>query len=337
MNTLLAVGLGYSAKEIARRLIKSEGLASFPLPLGEVGAERRVRGAEDGGEHTSPSPQPSPHGRGRGTWRIIGTSRDADGVAQIEALGYEALQFTGDAPSAELARAIREATHILHSAPPSADGDPLLVHHEADLAAAPKLEWIGYLSTIGVYGDTGGAWIDETAAPNPASERSKQRWAAEQAWMDFAASRTSVTAQIFRLAGIYGPGRNSLERLRAGTEKRIDKPEQVFNRIHVEDIAATVLAGIRAGSKATGVFNVTDDEAAPPQDIVAYAAGLLGIEPPPLIPWEEAGKSMTPMARSFYLETKRVRNDRIKRDLGVELSYPTYREGLNSLHEKTTP
>jgi hypothetical protein len=279
----------------------------------------------------------SPGGRGRreapgegDSWRIIGTSRDAEGVAQIAALGYEALQFTGDAPSADLSRAIGEATHILHSAPPSADGDPLLIHHEADLLAAPDLEWIGYLSTIGVYGDTGGAWIDETATPNPGSERSKERWAAEQAWMAFAAHRPQIALQIFRLAGIYGPGRNSLERLRAGTEKRIDKPDQVFNRIHVDDIAATVLAGIGAGAKASGVFNVTDDEPAPPQDIVTCAAGRLGIEPPPLIPWEEAEKTMTPMARSFYLETKRVRNDRIKRELGVELSYPTYREGLGA-------
>jgi nucleoside-diphosphate-sugar epimerase len=382
MNTLLAIGLGYSAKEIALRLASSVlPLANLygerqALNAGEVGAERRVTGLDDDSEHTSPSPgmlrippSPargegeqaanslpeidtrdnresalSPGGRGRreapgegGSWRIIGTSRDADGVAEIEALGHEALQFAGDAPSAELARAIGEATHILHSAPPSAEGDPMLVHHEADLATAPHLEWIGYLSTIGVYGDTGGAWIDETAAPNPASERSKQRWAAEQAWMDFAARHSGVTLQVFRLAGIYGPGRSSLERLRAGAEKRIDKPDQVFNRIHRDDIAATVLAGIRAGATASGVYNVTDDEPAPPQDIVTYAAGLLGIEPPPLIPWEEAEKSMTSMARSFYLETKRVRNDRIKGDLGVKLSYPTYREGLSSLHEKTTP
>ncbi len=290
MNTLLAIGLGYTAKEIAVRLNSD-------------------------------------------CWRIIGTSRNAEGVAEIEGLGYEALQFAGDAPSAGLSQVIAEATHILHSAPPSAAGDPLLIHHEADLASAPKLEWTGYLSTIGVYGDTGGAWVDETAAPNPGSERSRQRWAAEQAWMDFAARRTGMTLQIFRLAGIYGPGRNALERLRKGREKRIDKPSQVFNRIHRDDIAATVIAGICAGAKARGVFNVTDDEPAPPQDVVTYAAELLGIEPPPLIPWEEAEKTMTPMARSFYLETKRVRNGRIKRELGVALSYPTYREGLRAIAE----
>jgi len=323
MNTLLAIGLGYSAREIARRL------ASSPLPSGEVGAERRMRGIGDDDERTSPSPQPSPLGRGSDRWRIIGTSRSAEGVAKIEALGCEAVLFGGEAPSPELARAIGEATHLLHSAPPSAEGDPLLIHHEADLAAAANLRWIGYLSTIGVYGDHQGGWVDETTPPHPSSERSKQRWEAEQAWQDFARSH-GITLQIFRLAGIYGPGRNTIERLIAGTEKRIDKPEQVFNRIHVDDITATVLAGIRAGEE-SGIFNVTDDEPAPPQDIVTFGAGLLGIEPPPLIPWEEAERAMTPMARSFWLETKRVRNDRIKDVLGVTLRHPTYREGLRAI------
>jgi dTDP-4-dehydrorhamnose reductase len=324
MNTLLAIGLGYSAKEIAARLTSS------PLPVGEVGAPRRVRGLEAGSNDGGPSPQPSPDGRGSNNWRIIGTSRNAEGVAAIEALGHDAVLFNGNAPSPALTQAIAEATHLLHSAPPSADGDPLLIHHEADLTAAPHLKWIGYLSTIGVYGDTGGAWVDETTPPNPGSERSRQRWAAEQAWMEFAVRR-DVTLQIFRLAGIYGPGRNALERLREGREKRIDKPDQVFNRIHRDDIAATVLAGIRAGRTATGVFNVTDDEPAPPQDVVTYAAELLGVEPPPLIPWGEAQKDMTPMARSFYSETKRVLNSRIKDTLGVKLAYPTYREGLGDL------
>lgn len=308
MNTLLAIGLGYTAKEIAARLKSDRSPPPHP-------AQRAAPG--EGAKH----------------WRIIGTSRDAKGVAEIEALGYEALQYAGDAPSADISRTISQATHILHSAPPSAAGDPLLIHHQADLASAPKLELIGYLSTIGVYGDTGGAWVDETATPNPGSERSRQRWTAEQSWMDFAARRPDMTLQIFRLAGIYGPGRNALERLRQGREKRIDKPGQVFNRIHRDDIAATVIAGIHMGAKASGVINVTDDEPAPPQDVVAFAAALLGIEPPPLIPWEDAEKTMTPMARSFWLETKRVRNERIRRELGVALSYPTYREGLRAIAE----
>lgn len=269
-------------------------------------------------------------------WRIIGTARDAQGVAVIEALGYQGILFGGDAPSLALASELREATHLLHSAPPGGAGDPLLLHHRSDLHEAGDLRWIGYLSTIGVYGDQNGAWVDESTPAAPTSQRSQWRLEAEQAWQDFAAEH-DVTLQIFRLAGIYGPGRNSLERLKAGTEKRIDKPEQVFNRTHLTDIANVVLAGIEAGSDAPGIFNVTDDEPAPPQDIVTYAAELLGVEPPPLIPWEEA--DMTPMARSFYLETKRVRNQRIKQVLGVDLAYPTYREGLRALAQelKDTP
>lgn len=260
-------------------------------------------------------------------WRIIGTSRSADGVAAIEALGHEAIPFDGEAPSPALADALGEATHLVHSAPPGEAGDPLLIHHGGDIAGS-ALRWIGYLSTIGVYGDRQGAWIDEADEAAPTSLRSKQRADAELAWQA-AAEDSEVALTVLRLAGIYGPGRNTLERLLAGTEKRIDKPEQVFNRIHRDDIVATVLASIELGEDGGGIFNVTDDEPAPPQDIVTYGARLLGIEPPPLIPWEQA--DLTPMGRSFYLETKRVRNDKIKDVLGVTLAYPTYREGLQAL------
>jgi dTDP-4-dehydrorhamnose reductase len=332
MKSLLAVGLGYSAREIAARLahgmppppalraalshvgcgLGPDNKASPPSPLaGEGSRQRRV-------------------GAGENRWRIIGTGRGAESLEAILALGYEGLPFAGDTPSVELARAIGEATHLLVSAAPDEAGDPLLKQHRADLEAAPKLQWIGYLSTIGVYGDTGGAWVDETATPQPVSQRSKWRLAAEQDWQDFAA-RHGVPLQIFRLAGIYGPGRNALERMRAGQERTIYKPGQVFNRIHVEDIATTVLAGIDAGARATGVFNVTDDEPAAPQDVAAFCAELLGIEPPPVVPFEEA--DLTPMARSFYEETKRVRTERITQELGVWLAYPTYREGLGALAE----
>jgi hypothetical protein len=260
-------------------------------------------------------------------WQIIGTSRSPEGVAAIEALGYEAILFDGKAPSRELARALAEVSHLLHSAPPDEVGDPLLLHHEGDLSEG-ALRWIGYLSTIGVYGDREGAWVDETDEPVPTSVRSKQRLDAERAWQS-AAARNEVILSIFRLSGIYGPGRNTLERLIAGTEKRIDKPEQVFNRIHRDDIVAAVLAAIEAGEDAEGIFNLADDEPAPPQDIVTYGAELLGIEPPPLIPWEQA--DLTSMGRSFYLETKRVRNDKCRNVLGINLKYPTYREGLQAL------
>jgi nucleoside-diphosphate-sugar epimerase len=282
-NTLLAVGLGYSASALAARL---QG------------------------------------------WRIIGTARGSEGLSEIEAKGFAAIPFAGDAPSPQLGRAIGEATHLLLSAPPQADGDPLLRYHADDLQAAKSLGWIGYLSTIGVYGDHQGGWVDEATPPSPISQRSQWRVQAEDAWQGLADAR-AATLQIFRLAGIYGPGRNQLERLRAGQERRIDKPGQVFNRTHVEDIATILEAGIRAGGQAPGIFNVADDEPAPPQEVVAYAAGLLGLPPPPLVPWDEA--ELSPMAKSFYAESKRVRNARIKRDLGVTLAYPTYREGLSAL------
>jgi len=261
-------------------------------------------------------------------WRIIGTTTTDDGLADIRAQGFEAVTFNGNAHSSTLAAAIVEATHLLVSAPPNVQGDPILTHHVDDLARAPGLVWIGYLSTVGVYGDHGGAWVDETTPPHPISERSRWRHATENTWQQFAETH-HITLQIFRLAGIYGPGRNAITQLKAGRERRIFKPGQVFNRVHVDDIAAVVEAGIHAGTAAQGVFNVTDDEPAPPQDVGAFAAELLGLVPPQLVPWEEA--ELSPMARSFYLENKRVRNARIKDVLGVRLTYPTYREGLRAL------
>lgn len=265
------------------------------------------------------------------SWRIIGTTTKEEGLADIRAHGFEAIAFDGTAPSPALATAISEATHLLISAPPNAQGDPFLACHAEDLAHAAGLVWIGYLSTIGVYGDHGGAWVDETTSPHPVSERSRWRLGAENAWQQFAEAY-QVTLQIFRLAGIYGPGRNAIAQIKAGRERRIFKPDQVFNRIHVDDIAAVVEAGIHAGRHAQGIFNVTDDEPAPPQDVSAFAAELLGITPPQLVPWEEA--NLSPMARSFYLENKRARNERIKDVLGVRLTYPTYREGLRALASK---
>jgi nucleoside-diphosphate-sugar epimerase len=284
MNTLLAVGLGYSASAVAAQLSGQD-------------------------------------------WLIAGTARSEEGLRAIAAQGYRAIAFDGEAPSPALGEALRGATHLLLSAPPGEHGDPLLHLHRDDLEAAQELDWIGYLSTIGVYGDHQGAWVDETTPPTPGSRRSKQRFHAENAWTDFAEAQ-GLTLQIFRLAGIYGPGRNALTRLIAGQERRIDKPEQVFNRIHLTDIVAVVTAGIRAGG-ISGVFNVADDEPAAPQEVIAFAAELLGIDPPALIPWDEA--ELSPMARSFYLETKRARNQRIKDVLGVTLTYPTYREGLRAL------
>jgi nucleoside-diphosphate-sugar epimerase len=195
------------------------------------------------------------------------------------------------------------------------------------LARAPHLASIVYLSTVGVYGDHGGGWVDEDTPPVPLSARSRERLAAEQAWQALGA-RAAKPVAILRLAGIYGPGQNALVQLANGTAKRIDKPGQVFNRIHVADIAQAIDAAF--AHKADGVFNVSDDEPTPSGDPVVLAAALAGATPPPAIAYAEAEAAMSPMARSFYAECKRVRNDKLKRVLGVTLRYPTYREGLQA-------
>lgn len=260
-------------------------------------------------------------------WRVTGTSRSAEGAEKIRASAYEAVIFDGSAASPGVRDALATATHLVISAPPGDAGDPVLAQHRSDIAAASNLEWIGYLSTIGVYGDHDGAWVDETTPETPQSPRSKRRLEAEREWLalDRTQSHGNPRVQVFRLAGIYGPGRSAIDQILAGRARRIIKRGQVFNRIHVEDIAGTLEAAIaRRGSHA--VYNVTDDEPAPPQDVIAYAAELLGRPAPPEIAFEDA--ELSPMGKSFYSEVKRVRNDRLKRDLGVEFRYPTYREGL---------
>lgn len=255
-------------------------------------------------------------------WRIFGTAKSSEGAERLTALGYEALVYDSSAASPALRQAIAQATHMLISAPPDAEGDPLLRHHANDLAQ--PLEWIGYLSTVGVYGDHGGAWIDETTTPKPVSARSRWRLAAENAWLEFAA-RTGIRVEVFRLAGIYGPGRGPLESVRNGTARAIIKPGQVFNRIHVEDIA-NVLVAAMARPTAHNIYNVTDDEPAPPQDVLAYAAALLKLPPPPTLDFDTA--DLSPMARSFYSECKRVSNARLKAALGLALEFPNYRDGI---------
>ena len=203
----------------------------------------------------------------------------------------------------------------------------VLRHFRDELAALPDLAWVGYLSTVGVYGDWQGQWVDETSPTRPTSERSLRRVLAEKAWLGFG-SETGRRVEIFRLSGIYGPGRSVIDNLRAGTARRIVKPGQVFNRIHVDDIAQVLAAAIDTPAGHT-IYNVSDDEPAPPQDVVAYAAELLGLPIPPDIPFERAG--LTGMAASFWAESKRVSNARMKTALGVTLAYPTYREGLRAI------
>jgi nucleoside-diphosphate-sugar epimerase len=260
-------------------------------------------------------------------WRIGGTARTPEAAAAIVALGYEALVFDGNAPGRGVASALATATHVLLSAPPDASGDPALRQHADDLARAPALQWIGYLSTVAVYGDAQGGWVDETMPADATSERGQRRIRAEQDWLALAARR-NIRAQVFRLAGIYGPGRSAIERLREGTAHRIVKPGQVFNRIHVDDIASAVLAGIE-GRGREQLYNVTDDEPAAPQDVVAYAAQLLHMPPPPETPF--AAAQLSPMAASFYADNKRISNARLRQELGVTLKFPTYREGLRGI------
>ncbi len=224
-------------------------------------------------------------------------------------------------------RALSEADHILVSIAPDEAGDPVLRHFAEDVAAA-KPKSIVYLSTVGVYGDHGGAWVDEESECRPVSKRSRERVAAEDAWRQFTAE-TGVPLAVIRLAGIYGPGRGPFEKIKRGTARRIVKPGQVFNRVHVDDIAQIVEAAF--AERADGIFNGVDDEPAPPQDVLAYAAALLGLPPPPEVPLESA--DLSEMARSFYGESKRVRNDKMKRELGVRLVFPTYREGLQAILE----
>ncbi len=230
-------------------------------------------------------------------------------------------------PDDDIAPALAAASHLLVSAAPDAQGDPMLAGFTDALDAARGLSWIGYLSTTGVYGDHGGDWVDETTPLTPATKRGQMRVEAETAWQSYAAAR-DIPLAIFRLAGIYGPGRGPFAKVRAGTARRIIKKGQVFSRTHVEDIAQVVEAAMNR-PQSSGIFNVCDDDPAPPQDVIAYAAELLGRPVPPAIDFETA--DLTPMARSFYAESKKVRNTRIKEDLGVTLLYSDYRGGLRAL------
>ncbi len=264
-------------------------------------------------------------------WRVTGTSRSPEGVALVTGTGAGGVLFDGQSSNEALIAELESATHILVSAGPDENGDPVLRTCSEALAKAANLRWVGYLSTVGVYGDHDGQWVDEETIVRPKSQRSVRRVAAENAWLEFAEGK-DWSLQIFRLAGIYGPGRSAVEKLRHGTARRLIKPGQVFNRIHVEDIANVLAAGITS-SEASGIFNVTDDEPAPPQDVVAHAARLMDMDVPPDLPFEHA--DLSPMARSFYSENKRCRNQKIKRILGARLDYPTYREGLAALVAQT--
>jgi len=284
MPELFCCGFGYSARVLARRLLKQG-------------------------------------------WNVSGTSRSREGCECLREQGFDALVFAGDAHEPGVADHLSRATHLLLSAPPDEAGDPLLNCHGSDFEKAASLEWTGYLSTIGVYGNQDGAWIDEDAPLNTSETRNRRRIDAERAWLEIG-KRSGKSVQIFRLAGIYGPGRSAIDKLKQGKARRIIKPGQVFNRIHVEDIANAVEASI-ARPNPGAIYNVCDNEPAPPQDLISYGAKLIGVDAPPEIPFDQA--DLTPMARSFYGENKRVSNERIKSELGMELAFPTYRDGLRSV------
>jgi hypothetical protein len=257
-------------------------------------------------------------------WRVSGTAREVPaGAAQ-----FPLQLFDRDHPLADAASLLDDATHILVSIPPDAAGCPVRDRHGEMLAGLKRLVWLGYLSTTNVYGDRGGGWVDETSPTNPTGPRGHRRLAAEAAWRDLY-RRAGLPLHIFRLAGIYGPGRSALDALKAGTARRIAKPGQVFSRIEVEDLTAVLLASM-ARPRPGAIYNVCDDEAVPPERVVAHAASLLGIAPPPLEDF--AAATLSPMARSFYDDNKRVSNRLIHDELGVTLRYPTYREGLAALN-----
>lgn len=257
-------------------------------------------------------------------WRVIGTTRSADKAAAMKADGIEPVLW----PTEDITEALTAATHILLSAAPSEGGDPVLAALAGEIRQrAAQYEWVGYLSTTAVYGDRNGGWVDETSPLTPATRRGQLRADAEQAWLDLGVE-TGLPVHIFRLAGIYGPGRGPFAKVRAGTARRIIKKGQVFSRTHVEDIAQVLRASI-AAPNAGAIYNVCDNDPAPPQEVIAEAARMLNLPLPEAVDFETA--EMTPMARSFYAESKKVSNRRILEELGITLKYPDYRSGLNAL------
>jgi len=264
-------------------------------------------------------------------WQVAGTTRDRAKAARMEAEGVVPI-LLGDGSAARdrdvLAQALGKADSLLASAAPETEGDPFVLRFGETLrAAGAALRWVGYFSTTGVYGDRAGGWVDEASAPLSDSDTARKRLLAESQWRDLAAE-LAARCLVFRLSGIYGPERNALVQLRAGTARRMVKEGQVFNRIHVADIAGAVAAALRSPD-AEGIFNVSDDLPATQDAVVVEAARLLDIAPPPAVPYDPA--QMSPMGRKFWSESRRVGNERLSRDLGYRLRYPTYREGLAAL------
>ena len=258
---------------------------------------------------------------------VSGTTRSAEKAEGLRALGIAPILYDGGPVPEALAADMAHATHVVQSIAPGKDGDPLFRAGMPPISALmPNLAWAGYLSTVGVYGDHKGGWVDEETVLNPVSARSIERVEAENHWLDLGRA-SGLPVAVLRLAGIYGPGRNALRNMAEGTARRLVKKDQVFNRIRVEDIGRAAL--FLAQKPLGGVWNITDDVPGPPQDVVAEAARLMGLPVPPDVPFETA--ELSPMARSFYGENKRVSNAKL-RAAGFEFRFPDYRQSLAELH-----
>lgn len=261
-----------------------------------------------------------------GGWAVAGTTRDPEKKAFMTDHGVKAYIFDYDKPLHDARLFLDGVTHLLVSTPPRDDGDPTFLMNAEEILQIPTLQWIGYLSSTCVYGDRGGDWVDERAELRPSSQRGTRRAIAEEQWLSLF-EQHGLPVHIFRLAGIYGPGRSALDSVRTGVARRVEKPGHAFNRTHVEDIV-NVLRKSMDHPAPGAIYNVCDDMPAPSHDVIAYACDLLGVEKPPLIPFEKA--NLAPIACSFYNDNKRIKNERIKQELGVELLYPTYKEGLTA-------
>ncbi len=257
-------------------------------------------------------------------WNLSGTTRDQDKRKELSDRNIKTFLFDFDTPLPDPIYMLRDVTHILISTPPTDNGDPTFIAHAHDMVKLPNLEWIGYLSTTGSYGDRDGGWVDETSYARPSTKRGSRRLKAEEQWLSLFHSH-KLPVHIFRLAGIYGPGRSALDSVRSGVARRIDKPGHAFSRTHVEDIVQVLKASMD-NPKAGEIYNVCDDVPAPSHEVIDYACQLLGIESPPLMPFDSV--YLAPITQSFYADNKRIKNDKIKNDLGVTLKYPDYKAGL---------
>ncbi len=262
-------------------------------------------------------------------WTVAGTCQSPSRQAELKALGIDAHVFDSSRPLDDAGAVLSGITHLLSSVPPGDDGDPVLQCHEDDIRGTKALQWVGYLSSTGVYGDCGGAKVDETSPVNPSSDRSRCRAEAETRWLALARDH-GVPVQVFRLAGIYGPGRSTLDQVRAGRARRIEKPGHVFSRIHVDDIVRVLRASMEKPNPG-GIYNVADNEPAPAADVTLFACELLGRDPPSPVPFDEAAKEMSELGLSFWRDHRLIDNSLIKNELGVKLLYPNYREGLRAI------